>query len=301
MGGGQNDEKGGDPMICPQPNFHSRYMRPQTPPTIATTVEVADGARIACYCYGEPSKKAPVLMLHGNGGEHGVFGPIIDALVESGRFVIGVDSRAQGKSSRGSAPITYELMAEDTLAVFDALRVERAHILGYSDGGILCLILASCAPEKVASITTLGANITPTGVVEEPAWDLAGTIRENRAWADFWLDPSKTSGQTLPEDVDRTLLTPSPLESMVSAELLQLMLDHPNIARDSLTAIRCPATIVVGEWDCIAEYETAQIVRSIPGARLVVIDAAPHSLPRAEPDRVLRLLTETIEAAEASR
>lgn len=270
----------------PQPHFPSRYTRPSTTPTIARRVVTPDGARIATFVYGTlRTDEAPVLMLHGNGEEHGIFGPIVDVVNAAGRPVVAIDSRAQGKSTRGSARLTYELMAADVVCALDALEVRRVHVLGFSDGGIEALLLGRDYPERVASITALGANLTPEGVIEDPSWDLDGSISANQTWAEYWTDCGGPC-ETKPFDVDPGLLYTDPFEAAQTAELLQLMLDEPHIEASSLSAIHCPTTIMVGEHDCIEPAETRAIVDAIPGARLVVVPGAGHSLPKLVPDTV---------------
>ena len=280
---------------APQPHFPSRYLRPTIAPTVATHVTMPDGARIATFVYGSLANEC-VCMIHGNGEEHGIFGPIIDRLVEAGYCVVTLDSRAQGKSTRGTARLTYELMAKDAVCVLDALKVASFHLLGFSDGGIEVLIIARDWPERTLSATALGANLTPEGVIEAPEWDLAGEEVKMRAWAEYWTDPG-TSCEMRPEDVDRTLLLPSPGEAYLTAELFRLMLDEPQIEASSLASITCPVTVCVGEMDCICPYETAQIARNIPNVRLKVINDAYHSLPKHEVDFVTRLLLETMASA----
>ena len=270
----------------PQPHFPSRYHRPSTAPSVARRVVAPDGARIATFVYGTLREDvSPVLMLHGNGEEHGIFGPIVDVVNAAGRAVVAIDSRAQGKSTRGSAKLTYELMAADAICALDELGVSRAHVLGFSDGGIEALLLGRDYPERVTSITALGANLTPEGVIEDPSWDLEGSIAANGEWAEYWTDCGGPC-ETKPFDVDRGLLYTDPGEAKQTAELLQLMLDEPHIEAASLGAIRCPTTIMVGEHDCIEPTETKAIVDAIPGARLVVVPGAGHSLPKLVPDTV---------------
>ena len=287
--------------LPPQPHFPSRYARPSTAPSIARRVSTADGAQIATFVYGTLGTATPVLMLHGNGEEHGIFGPIIDVVNEAGIPVIAIDSRAQGKSTRGAERLTYELMTNDAVTALDDLGVTCAHVLGFSDGGIEALLLACDWPERVASLTALGANITPEGVLPDPDWDLEGSIERNRAWAEWWRDCSDPS-QTRATDVDQSLLMPTPAEAARASELLQLMLDEPHIAADSLGAIHCPTCIMVGEHDCIDPAETNRIVNAIPDARLVVVPNAGHSLPKAVPDSVsAHLLANIFLAASNAR
>ena len=267
----------------PQPHFPSPYVRPTTAPSLARLVDRPDGASLAVFCYGDP-EGTPVLLAHGNGEEHGIFGPTIDALAERGFWVVALDSRGQGRSTLGSSRLTYELLTEDAVAALDALGVGAAHVLGFSDGGIEALLLARDHAERVLSVTALGANLTPEGVIDD-GWDLEGTIATLRAWA----------GHAWGEDVDADLLTPTPAEAAATADLLQLMLDEPHIDASSLAGITCPVTVVAGEFDVIRDDETVAIARAIPNARLVIVPGQGHSLPKHVPDLVTSLLLDTIE------
>ncbi len=281
--------------IPPEPHFPSRYSRPSVAPSIARRVTTSDGAQIATFAYGAPTQEdTPVLMLHGNGEEHGIFGPIVDVVLEAGLWVVAIDSRAQGMSTRGSAPLTYELMASDAVCALDALGVSCAHVLGFSDGGIEALLLGRDWPERVASITALGANLTPDGVIEDPSWDIEGFVGLNRKWSEYWHDFENSNEAQTEGDVDITLLTPSPATASQDAELLQLMLDEPHIEASSLATICCPTCIMVGEHDCIDPRETCRIVNAIPGARLITVPHIGHSLPKAAPDAVSAHLLATI-------
>jgi pimeloyl-ACP methyl ester carboxylesterase len=276
----------------PQPYRRTTYDRPHSTLHYAQRIPTADGAQLATFVYGpedatleELLAGEPVLALHGNGGTHGTFNAVTDRLAAAGRGVVAFDARAQGQSSRGSLPLTYELLAEDAVCVLDALGVSRVHVVGHSDGGIEALLLARDHAARVASIVAGGANLTPEGVIEDPSWDTAGSAAANRAWADFMETAS------LPADIDATLL-PQAEDARLSGELLQLMLDEPHIDAASLAAIACPACVLVGEHDCITNEETEAIAHAIAGARLVVVPGVGHSLPRLAPDSVaLQVLT----------
>ena len=270
---------------APENHFPSPYARPASPLALARAVTLPDGARIATFVYAPPQviegglfadneAKPAVLMLHGNGEEHGIFGPIIDAAVTAGRTVIAVDSRAQGKSTRGSAPLTYELMAADAVAVLDELGVGAVHLAGFSDGAIEALLIARDHPGRVASLLSIGANLTPEGVNDE-GWDLPGNAARNLAWHDYWHSTGSQSPQ-----IDPRLLYNDPERARLDAELLQLMVDEPHIDAAGLAAINCPACVMAGEHDCIMEDETRAIADAIAGSRLVIVPGQGHSLPK---------------------
>ncbi len=268
----------------PAPYRTRLYAHPQVPLLLARRVTTPDGAQLATYVYGPEGAdvedllaRMPVLALHGNGGSHATFSQVMVPLVAAGKAVVAFDGRAQGRSTRGSEPLTYERFAADAICVLDTLGIDKVHVLGHSDGGIEALLLARDHADRVRSIVAGGANLTPEGVIDE--WDTAGSVRGARDWAE-WVQEGKLSDR-----VDADLL-PTAKEVLLDAELLQLMLDEPHIEAASLSSISCPTCVLVGEHDCIERTETEAIANAIAGARLVTVPDMGHSLPRKAPDSV---------------
>jgi pimeloyl-ACP methyl ester carboxylesterase len=108
-----------------------------------------NGARIWYSCYGSGPA---AILLHGGFGHSGNWGYQVPALVQNGYCAILIDSRGHGRSTRDSQPYTYELMASDVLAVMDALVVEKAALIGWSDGACTSLILAAKFPDRAAGV-----------------------------------------------------------------------------------------------------------------------------------------------------
>lgn len=289
----------------PQLHFPSPYLLPTAHLAAARLVPMADGAQIAAFAYvpdafaraadadladAAAQMPDPVLMLHGNGEEHGIFGQVIDAVCASGRPVVAVDSRAQGKSTRGTAELTYELMADDALAALAALGFGKAHLLGFSDGAIEALIIARDHPELALSLLSIGANLSPDGV--DDSFQMERAAQNLLAWADFW-----EKGDGSRRDVDPGLVRPTPQEARTTAELLHMMVVYPQIDPASLSQIACPTTVMAGEFDEIKREETDLIHVSIPGSRLVIVPGAGHVLPKEAPEDVAREALATIAMA----
>jgi pimeloyl-ACP methyl ester carboxylesterase len=121
----------------------------------------SDGARIWYATYGSG---LPVILLHGGLGHSGNWGYQVPALVKSGYLPVVIDSRGHGRSTRDARPYTYELMASDVLAVMDALHIEKAVLVGWSDGACTAMILAANAPMRVAGVFFFACNMDPSGV-----------------------------------------------------------------------------------------------------------------------------------------
>ena len=283
------------PLHIPRP-----YERPHANLACRVDVPTADGASIATWIYaphglrdqaGTPfglvTGLPPVLMLHGNGAEHGIFGPIIDSVIATGRPVVALDSRGQGESTRGTKPLTYELMAADAVEVCARLGVPEVHVLGFSDGAILGLILARDWSPHVLSLTVLGANLTPEGLAPEDLDAMAASAGALRAWAKNWHEGARYADGTS---------APTPKEAEATAELLELMLKEPQIDAASLGTISCPTTVMAGEFDDILPEETARISQAIPDARTVIVPSADHSLPKVAPQAVTHELLSTVAA-----
>jgi pimeloyl-ACP methyl ester carboxylesterase len=116
---------------------------------------VFNGNRFYYEIYG---KGAPLLLIHGNGESISSFKGQIGTFAQHHR-VIAMDSRGQGKSELGTAVLSYEQMSEDTNALLDHLMLDHVKVLGWSDGGIIGLLLTIHHPEKVGMLAVMGANL----------------------------------------------------------------------------------------------------------------------------------------------
>jgi pimeloyl-ACP methyl ester carboxylesterase len=119
-----------------------------------------NGIDIYYEVYGEGD---PVVLIHGglSNGDH--FNNIIPALAEQYQVIV-MDSRGHGRSSFDETPISYEVMANDVLGLMDHLGLDKASIVGWSDGGIIGLEIAIHNPERLNRVVAYGANFDPTGV-----------------------------------------------------------------------------------------------------------------------------------------
>lgn len=239
--------------------------------THRSVLELSDGARIACWTSSPRGAEAavglsPILMLHGNCEDHRDFDQVAPGLA-SHFPIIRPDSRGQGESTRGELPLTYERLAEDFVEVLDLLGVERTHVLGYSDGGIVGLLMARDHPDRVISLVTIGANLNPAG-----------------------LDPTALRQIAA---VERAATSPG------VTELMRLMLEEPHIDPASLGTISCPVRIMTGEHDLVLQDHSRLIASSISGSVLEVVGDAGHGLAADAPGKVMASLYDTAMLGES--
>jgi pimeloyl-ACP methyl ester carboxylesterase len=230
-----------------------------------------DGARIWYASYGSG---APVILLHGGLGHGGNWGYQVPALVGSGYRAILIDSRGHGRSTRDAKPYTYERMAADLLAVMNSLHIERAGLVGWSDGAVVALILAAKVPARVAGVFFFGCNMDPSGVkpMTEPNPILDRCFGRHA------------------QDYARLSATPDQFKAFAEAVSL-MMKTQPNCSARELGEISVPVIIVQSEHDEFIKREHAEyLARSIPNAELVVLPGVSHFAPLQRPEQFNRTM-----------
>src|ERR1700736_5367482 len=138
---------------------------PPTPapiPTDRSGEAQVNGISIHYAIYGQGS---PVIFLHGGLANADYWGKQVPA-VAAHHSVIVMDSRGHGRSTRDARPYGYDLMADDVVALMDDLKLAKADIIGWSDGGILGIDLAMRHKERVGKVFSFAANTVTSGVKE---------------------------------------------------------------------------------------------------------------------------------------
>ena len=200
----------------------------------------------------------PLILLHGNGEDGGYFVHQMEPFAKYFR-VIALDTRGHGQTPRGNAPFTIRQFAEDLLEFMDRQRIEKAHILGFSDGGNIAMVFALAHPERVEKLILNGANLDASGVKR----NIQIPIEIGYRIASLFARKSP--------------------EARKKAELLGLMVNEPNVNPDNLARIQCPTLVVAGSKDMIKEEHTRLIARSIPGSEMVIIPGN-HFVANQNPD-----------------
>lgn len=198
------------------------------------------------HFYVEKGQGDPLILLHGNGEDHTYFDHQIEVFAQH-YHVYALDTRGHGQTPRGTRPFTIRQFADDLLAFMDARHIERAHLLGFSDGGNIAIIFAIRYPERVDRLILDGANLDTTGVKRRIQIPIEIGYRIARLFA-----KRSTSAQQ-------------------HAELLGLMVNDPNIPVESLARIQAKTLVIAGTNDMIKERHTRLIAANIPDAQLVII------------------------------
>jgi pimeloyl-ACP methyl ester carboxylesterase len=232
---------------------------PEEPPMpAADEAGMADVNGIALY-YAIYGAGEPLIMLHGGLGHSDVWGAQIPAFAERYK-VITVDSRGHGRSTRDEKPYDYDLMADDVVGLMDTLGIEKASILGWSDGGIIGLDIAIRHPERLDKLFAFGANYNLSGLKDDIDKNPTFNAYIERAGRDY----------------ERLSATPTEYESFVNA-IAEMWHSQPDFSPEQLGAIKSPTAISDGEYDeAIRREHTEEMARLIPGAKLIIMPNVSH-------------------------
>jgi pimeloyl-ACP methyl ester carboxylesterase len=232
---------------------------PPTPaPIPAPRAGHADVNGISVY-YAVYGNGEPVILLHGGLANADYWGNQIKALMAR-RTVIVMDSRGHGRSTRDARPYGYDLMADDVIALMDFLKVPKADVVGWSDGGILGLDLAIRHKDRVGKIFAFAANTVPSGVKDD--------VEKNPTFAAF----IKRAG----EEYARNSSTPKEYDAFVD-QISKMWASEPNWTDAQLAAITAPVLVVDGDHDeAIKREHTEYIAATIPHAGLLILPNASH-------------------------
>lgn len=210
-----------------------------------------NGVDIKYYVSG-PKDGKPVLLLHGNGGSHKSMRTQARQLAHEGYRIYSPDTRGHG----ANAPLQeyhYADMAEDMAQLIKQLHIEGCTVYGWSDGGIIALMLEMSHPGICGLIAASGANLYP---------DCGENFEEFKQWIYEHDTP-----------------------------ITRMMLTEPDIKPEELKAIKCPVLITCGRNDVVSVEHTQLIAGSIPGSELEIFEGEDHgSYIKRSPKMGRRLL-----------
>ena len=195
---------------------------------------------------------APLVMVHGNGETHAIFDKAVPLLAEHFTCYL-LDSRGHGQSQ----PVTeyhYEDMAEDVFQFIQALHLEHVTYYGFSDGGIIGLLLAGKHPKLLEKMIISGANTRPDAVVKR-------IVRLFKVINFLHKNP-----------------------------LFELILTEPHITKEQLQAIETPTLVLAGSKDLVLEEDTRFIAESIPHATLRILPGESHTSYIVHKEKIAELI-----------
>jgi len=291
---------------------------PETPPPaadeplpVASSTElfapVAPGIELCYRTYGDPADEPMLLLM-------GLASPLIwwdrvfcSMLVRRGYFVITPDNRDVGRSTKVAgrvtrrmlvrafsgvpvrAPYTMSDLAHDTFGLLDHLRIERAHVVGVSMGGMIAQTMAIEEPGRVRSLTSIMSTTGKRRVGWQHPRLFSALLRPQRPGREAYAESGvamwrligspgyprtdQDTRQLAYETFDRGICPSGTLRQMMA------VLTQPDRSK-RLGGVRIPTLVVHGLADKMVHVSGGRATAAaIPGAELLLVDGMGHDLP----------------------
>lgn len=213
----------------------------------------------------------PVVLLHGAFGGADSFTAQTSVFAAAGYGVHVPERRGHAHTADVPGPLTYQVMADDTVAYL-AQETGRAHLVGWSDGAVVAMLVAMQRPDLVDRVVLIGQYYNSSGkppssfamleLMEDP--EVKGFLRQA-------YDPHSPDG---PEHFD-----------VVHAKTMQMVRTEPEIPLADIATVAAPTLVLVGDRDEVTVAHSQQVAETLPEGRLAVLPGT-HLLPIESPESV---------------
>jgi pimeloyl-ACP methyl ester carboxylesterase len=173
--------------------------------------------------------------------------------------VIVMDSRGHGRSTRDDQPYGYDLMASDVVGLMDFLKIQKAAVVGWSDGAILGLDIAIHHPERLTKLFAFAANSNPGGVAD---------ISKSAVFNAYIARAEK--------EYEHLSATPTQYSAFLD-QIGKMWATQPNFTEAQLRGITTPTWIVDADHDeAIKRENTEYMANLIPNSGLLLQPEVSH-------------------------
>jgi pimeloyl-ACP methyl ester carboxylesterase len=236
--------------------------------------EYVDAGGLRTY-YEVTGEGEPLLLLHGGFCAAETFDGLTPLLAEAHRVYL-PERRGHGRTPDPDGPITFENMAEDTIAFMEAIDLPSAHLVGWSDGAVVALCVALQRPDLVRTLVLIGTAVNLDGLAPEAREQLASGL----------------TPEILPPVLRELYASVSPDGpdhfDAVFEKLTATWKVEPSLALDELGKLAMPTLVMLGERDLVTVEHAAAVQRAIPDAQLEIVPGVGHEFPMVTPELASR-------------
>ena len=218
----------------------------------------------------------PIVLLHGGCSTiETSFGKVLNALAKS-RQIIGVEQQGHGHTADIERPMTFEQMADDTAELLKQLKVKKADVLGYSDGGSVAIGIAVRHPDLVRKLVVVGTNYNPGGYYPEVL-----EFRKNAKPEDVPAELQAAYAKVAPD--------PNHWPEFVS-KVSKMGIDFDGWSSEQIKSIASPTLVMIGDSDFVRPEHAVEMFRLLPHAQLAIVPGADHGVLDQRPEWVRSML-----------
>jgi pimeloyl-ACP methyl ester carboxylesterase len=258
----------------------------------------ANGVDICAESFGDPSNPALLLIMGATASMLWWPDELCRLLAQAGRYVVRYDNRDTGRSVRyppGQPGYSLEDLPDDAIGVLDAHKIDRAHLIGMSLGGMIAQVAALKHPQRVATITLISSSVFGPDNPDLPPIDEKVIAYHKAAATVDWTDEDAvvdfmtggwrlTSGSA--HSFEAELIRATARREFRRSRNLLSMFNHALLTGaerwyNRIGEISVPTLVIHGTEDRVLPYpHGVALARTIPGAKLVTLSGSGHELHR---------------------
>ncbi len=213
-----------------------------------------------------------VVLLHGGLSQTSHWDSSILPAVENGFHVFAYDRTGHGFTGDQSESFHFDFQVKEAITYLEDVVKSPAHLIGWSDGGIIALMVAISRPDLVKSIVAIGANYHHSGAVAIRAdWNPTPEDREEYALT------SPDAPHTLDEKITK---------------MRKIWASEPDISLADIATIQCPVLVLVGDDEIIKHSHSIELFEALPLGQFAVIPGTSHILVKEKPALVNAIISQ---------
>ena len=222
--------------------------------------------------YEEHGSGEPLVLMHGGLVDARWFEPNLAPLAE--RFHVYLpERRGHGHTPDVPGPITYQLMADDTIAFLETVVGGPADLVGHSDGAFVAMLVAMQRPELVNRLVMISGGFNKSGeAMPDMEWDV-DQIAE-------FLGPAY--GEVSPDGIDHFKVVARKIGDMAAVE--------PTLDSSGLAKVTQRSLVMFSDDDLVTLAHVTQMYEALPDAELAVVPGTSHFLTQEKPHLVNALV-----------
>lgn len=214
--------------------------------------------------YEQHGDGEPLVLLHPGGADARAWAPNLSALAAH-FHVYTPERRGHGRTPDVEGPITYELLANDTIAFLEQVVGGPAHLVGNSAGANVALLVALRRPDLVRRLVLV------SGVFHRDGWTPAA------------IDPNQEPHEAIVRGYAQLSPDGPKHFSIVAAKLKRMDFEEPTLSAADLAAVSSRTLVMVADDDEVTLEHAVEMYRRLPSAELAIIPGTSHGLLHEKP------------------
>ena len=213
-----------------------------------------------------------VLLLHGGLSDTDSFADVMVEPLQDSFHLFAYDRAGHGRSADQPGSFYFDFQRDEAIAFISEVIKQPVHLVGYSDGANIALMVAIARPELVKSIVSIAGNFNPDGIVDLPEFDPAGISDEYRA---YYSEMSPDAPETLVVKITK---------------MLEIWKVEPNIDLADIAQINVPTLVMAGDDDVVKHSHSIELFEALPLGQLGIVPGTSHGLVKEKPELVTAII-----------